>query len=354
MVLRDRPWASFLVIVSLLPLVGCTDTPWGQALQRSLEVDPKLTGEASPSVSPSPTSSPTGTPSLPSPTASATTEISGNVALGLVGTSEGGLVPIGAAPTPSTIISASFNDLETAPKELQSYVADVAALGVLTVSPKSSPAVPMFAPNQAITRRDYARWLFAINNRLNADRPTQQLRSGIETATPAFQDIPKTDPDFAVIQGLAEAGILPSPLSGDSTTVVFRPDQPLTREVMLLWKVPMDTRQALPKATLEAIQQTWGFQDAAKIDPVAQRAVLADFQNGDRANIRRAFGYTTLFQPKKPVSRAEAAASLWYLGSQGEGLSAQEALRGTKEPTKVLSPSPAANLPSASPTPVGP
>lgn len=89
----------------------------------------------------------------------------------------------------------------------------------------------------------------------------------------------------------------------------------------------MDTRQSLPTASLNAIQQTWGFQDAARIDPKAQRAVLADYQNSDLANIRRAFGYTTLFQPKKPVTRAEAAATLWYFGYQGEGVSAQDALK---------------------------
>jgi hypothetical protein len=94
---------------------------------------------------------------------------------------------------------------------------------------------------------------------------------------------------------------------------------------MVLWKVPLDTRQALPNANLETVKQTWGFQDIGKIDPKALRAVLADFQNSEKSSIRRVFGYTTLFQPKKPVTRAEAAASLWYFGTQGEGISAADA-----------------------------
>ena len=57
------------------------------------------------------------------------------------------------------------------------------------------------------------------------------------------------------------------------------------------------------------------------------RAVLADYQNGDLSNIRRAFGYTTLFQPKKSVSRAEAASVLWQFGSQGSNLNAKDALQ---------------------------
>jgi hypothetical protein len=196
----------------------------------------------------------------------------------------------------------------------------LAQLGVLNVSSGQE-----FKPNQVITRREFARWLVAANNRLYATRPGNQIRLAVATDQPAFQDVPRSDADFAAIQGLATAGIIPSPLSGNSTTVTFRPNAPLTREDLILWKTPLDTRQALPNATLDAVQQTWGFQDTPRIDPKALRAVLADYQNSDLANIRRAFGYTTLFQPKKPVTRAEAAAVLWYFGTQGDGMSAKDA-----------------------------
>ena len=225
-----------------------------------------------------------------------------------------------------------FSDLAKVPPALQPWVQDVAQLGLLrpeTSGAKTSQTSGKqpFAPNKPIARREYARWLVTANNRIYGTETAKQIRLGVETAKPAFQDVARTDPDFSAIQGLAEAGILASPLSGDATTVLFRPDAPLTREQLVLWKVPLDTRQGLPKATLEAVQQTWGFQDAARIDPKAMRAVLADFQNGDRANIRRVFGYTTLFQPQKPVTRAEAAAALWYFGTDGEGRSAREVLQ---------------------------
>jgi hypothetical protein len=73
------------------------------------------------------------------------------------------------------------------------------------------------------------------------------------------------------------------------------------------------------------------------------RAVLADFQNGELANIRRVFGYTTLFQPKKPVTRAEAAAAVWYFGAEGEGVSAQDALQSQRQqsqPSATSTPEP--------------
>ena len=235
------------------------------------------------------------------------------------------------ATTASPTQPNSFGDLDKAPQELRQYGEDLAKLGVLTSGTgekASSKKVDGFNPNAEITRRDYARWLFAANNRLYATRTNLQLRPGSTTAAPAFQDVARTDPDFASIQGLAEAGIVVSPLSGDSTAVVFRPDAPLTREEMVLWKVPLDTHQPLPNASLEAVQQTWGFEDTAKIAPRSLRAILVDFQNGNQSNIRRAFGYTTIFQPKKSVTRAQATAALWYFGYQSEGVSAQEALKG--------------------------
>ncbi|BAY28488.1 S-layer domain-containing protein [Nostoc carneum NIES-2107] len=225
-----------------------------------------------------------------------------------------------------------FSDLNKVPQELRQHIQDLAKLGVL--SPDSSvnksnsnTTGNQFAPSKTITRREYARWLVAANNAMYANNPAKQIRLVTESAQPAFSDLSAKDSDFPVIQGLAEAGLIPSSLSGDTTAVLFRPDAPLTREQLLLWKLPLDTRQALPSANLEVVRQTWGFQDAGKIDPKALRAVVADYQNGEQSNIRRVFGYTTLFQPKKPVTRAEAAAALWYFGIQGEGISAVDALK---------------------------
>lgn len=230
--------------------------------------------------------------------------------------------------TPVAVAEESFTDLNKAPQELRQYIADLASLNVLPLEQTDSKSnQSTLEPNKAISRREYARWLVAANNKFHANTPAQQIRLASGTAQSAFQDVPPGDPDFPVIQGLAEAGLIPSPLSGNSTAVLFRPDAPLTREQLILWKVPLDTRQALPSASVDAVKQTWGFQDAARIDSQALRAVLADFQNTDQSNIRRVFGYTTLFQPKKPVTRAEAAAALWYFGTSSEGLSAKDVLK---------------------------
>jgi hypothetical protein len=219
----------------------------------------------------------------------------------------------------SRATSTEFTDLDEVPEPLQTYVEEVAALGVLTAVNEDQ-----FQPSEPITRRDFANWLVSANNRIYRDRAGQQIRTVPDSDTPAFSDVSPSDPDFAVIQGLAEAGIIPSRLSG-STNTLFRPDAPLNREDLLAWKVPLDIRGGLPKASVETVKEVWGFQDVSKIDPNALPAVLADYESGEQSNIRRVFGYTTLLQPDKPVTRAEAAATLWYFGTPGEGISAEEA-----------------------------
>ena len=265
-------------------------------------------------------------------------------------------LPTASEPTTSPTSSAgtsAFTDINKAPQELRPYIADLAALGVLNINAtgsksNSATSAVLFEPNKPISRREYARWLVAANNQIHANNPGKLIRLASATSQPAFQDVPRTDPDFAAIQGLAEAGLIPSPLTGDAIAVLFRPGNQLTRENLILWKVPLDTRQNLPNASVDAVKQTWGFQDAGKIEPKALRAVLVDFQNAESSNIRRLLGYTTLFQPKKPVTRAEAAAVLWYFGSQGEGVSAKEALQLQRQPSQ---PSPTPEVtPSPSPS----
>jgi S-layer homology domain len=224
-------------------------------------------------------------------------------------------------PSPSTKpISSNFS-----PANPGDYLSDLTKLGVLTSADTNSTG-KISPVNRVVTRREYARWLVAAHNRITGTKPTQQLKLATTDVKPAFQDVPTTNPDFPSIQGLAEAGLIPSSLSGDATSVLFRPDAPLTREQMILWKVPLDTRQPLPAASLDAVKQTWGFQDAGKVDPKALRAVLADFQNGEQSNIKRVFGYTTLFQPKKTVNLGEVATAIWYFGANSEGLSARDAI----------------------------
>ena len=230
-------------------------------------------------------------------------------------------------------------DLDDVPSEIKDYLEVFMALGVVAIevnensssSDSGKDANLVFTSlwsNAPITRREFARWLVQANNRLYEGQPNKQIRLASPLSEPAFEDIRQADPDFRIIQGLAEAGLIPSRLSSDAETdnPLFRADAPLTRETLIAWKVPLDVRKGLPTVTVEALQETWGFQDATKVTPSTLSAIVADYQNGDRANLPRAFGYTLLFQPQKSVTRAEAAAALWYFGTEEDGISATEFL----------------------------
>uniref|UniRef100_A0ACD5GW39 Uncharacterized protein n=1 Tax=Desertifilum tharense IPPAS B-1220 TaxID=1781255 RepID=A0ACD5GW39_9CYAN len=223
---------------------------------------------------------------------------------------------VSPAPSPSPQPQNPAVANET-PEQLRQYVQDLTALGIFDNE--------TIQPNEMMTRRQYARWLVAANNRFYANSPVRQIRLAATTSRTDVSGCPAQRSRFCHYSRLlAEAGLIPSALTGEATAVTFRPDAPLTREQLVLWKVPLDTRQALPTATVEAVEERWGFQDASRINARALRAILADFANGEQSNIRRAFGYTTLFQPQKTVTQAEAAAALWHFGIQGEGLSAAD------------------------------
>ncbi|NEQ30522.1 MAG: hypothetical protein F6K04_05905 [Leptolyngbya sp. SIO4C5] len=325
-------------IFILLVATGCAGGPLSQLFERSLEADPQLSqnppfgAEAS---TPNTEADPSDSESTAAEEPMAEAPQPGEPDFIGPMPPETATAPEETAARSPVRSRQSFSDLDQAPAELQSYVEDLAQVGLIDAAPsESGEATDQFQPNQAITRRNYARWLFNANNQFYSDQASKKIRQGVASAQPAFQDVPTADPDFAAIQGLAEAGLIPSALTGNSTAVNFRPDAPLTREDLILWKVPLDTRQALPNASIEAVQEAWGFQDAAKVEPLALKAVLADYQNGEFSNIRRAFGYTTLLLPKKATTRAEAAATLWRFGTQTEGISASDLAAG-KPPART-------------------
>ena len=217
--------------------------------------------------------------------------------------------------TNSQVQSGEFSDLDTAPPSLKNWIKDLNKLG--TISPKTGQ---QFKPNILVARREYARWLLETNNRLYKNQPSRQIRLAQPTDSASFTDIPNNHPDFGIIQGLANAGLIGG--IGDS----FRPNDPLLREELVQWKIPLDLRQPLPIATLESVSKSWGFKDSDRISENALNAIFADAQLRDLSNIRRSFGFTTLLQPQKPVTRAEAAASLWYFGTAVDGVSVSKVL----------------------------
>ncbi|KAJ6294671.1 hypothetical protein OIU76_022704 [Salix suchowensis] len=71
----------------------------------------------------------------------------------------------------------------------------------------------------------------------------------------------------------------------------------------------LDKRQ-LPEADKKMLYMLSGFRDIDKINPDAWPALVADLSAGDQGIISLAFGCTRLFQPDKPVTKAQAAVAL--------------------------------------------
>lgn len=175
-------------------------------------------------------------------------------------------------------------------------------------------------PGDLCTRREYARWLVSASSALSRNTVSKVYPAMcIENFTElAFDDVTPEDPDFPAIQGLAEAGLIASKLSRrdmrsssevEETSLCFCPESPLSRQDLVTWKISLEKRQ-LPIADKKILQQVSGFIDIDKIDPDACPALVADLSAGEQGIVTLAFGYTRLFQPDKPVTKAQAAIAL--------------------------------------------
>ncbi|XP_014514023.1 uncharacterized protein LOC106772249 isoform X2 [Vigna radiata var. radiata] len=190
----------------------------------------------------------------------------------------------------------------------------LAALQVLKV------IEPDVQPSDLCTRREYARWLVSASSTLSRSTVSKVYPAMyIDNVTElAFDDVTPDDPDFSTIQGLAEAGLIESRLSRqdiqlsgdeDDSPFYFSPGSPLSRQDLVSWKMALEKRQ-LPEADRKTLYQLSGFLDTDKIHPNACPALVADLSAGEHGIIALAFGYTRLFQPDKPVTKAQAAMAL--------------------------------------------
>ncbi|XVF53591.1 hypothetical protein PTKIN_Ptkin05aG0110600 [Pterospermum kingtungense] len=187
----------------------------------------------------------------------------------------------------------------------------LAALQVLTVIEADAQ------PRDLCTRREYARWLLSASSALSRNTMSKVYPAMyIDNVTElAFDDITPEDPDFSSIQGLAEAGLISSKLSNqdlrndDLGPFYFFPESPLSRQDLVSWKMALEKRQ-LPEADQKILYQLSGFIDIDKINPDAWPALVADLSAGEQGIIALAFGCTRLFQPNKPVTKAQAAVAL--------------------------------------------
>jgi len=217
--------------------------------------------------------------------------------------------PAGATAAATTVaytdISGTFG---------QKQIADLAALGVF------GTPTGTFNPNGMITRAEFVKWLVQANNAIYANMPDKMIRPS-QSTTSAYPDVATSHPDFPYIQGMYDAGFAIG--FPDKT---FKPDAPLTREQMIAIKESVD-RGGLDKYYVSFWQSTTpDWKDKQQINKQFRGAIAEDW-GVDRyavaqaqpllviGNVPRAFGAIAMLRPQQPVTRAEAAAILWKIGS---------------------------------------
>lgn len=192
----------------------------------------------------------------------------------------------------------------------------IVALGQLGVLDATTGA---FQPQKPILRREFARWLFKTNNAVFADAAPKLIHPAESGDKSDFSDLKSSDPDFAFIEGLDDAGI-----SVGFPDKTFKADQPLTHEQAIAMKAGLDRggvadRYKDPEMAILGIPD---WKDKHSIAKTFLPALATDHSDDEIGglktridNVGRAFGAVAMFRPQEPVTRAQAAMLLQVIGA---------------------------------------
>lgn len=186
--------------------------------------------------------------------------------------------------------------------------------------------------DELCTRREYAKWLVQINSSLerNANHRLVPSVSLAGSLVAAFDDVSVEDPDFGSIQALAEAGVIPSKLSQESSSddgleghgnTYFFPERFISRQDLIDWKAHLEY-DFLPGIIDQISTTIVGFMDVKEISPEASARLYTDMLAGEKSILRKVFGQCKRLQPNKPSTKAQAAVALTS-GRISEAISAE-------------------------------
>ncbi|KAL6351238.1 hypothetical protein AAG906_031824 [Vitis piasezkii] len=175
--------------------------------------------------------------------------------------------------------------------------------------------------DELCTKREYARWLVRANLLLERDPRHRIFSSSLPSGSiiSAFDDVNAEDRDYGSIQALAEAGIIPSKLSGNSNSaldsskvqgeVYFSPDRFISRQDLINWKAQLEYK-FMPGIKEKISRTKVDFMDMKEISSDASPEFFIDMLAGDRSIVRKVFGQSKRFQPNKPSTKAQSAVAL--------------------------------------------
>lgn len=211
--------------------------------------------------------------------------------------------PAATAATAAAPAAPQFTDLTGV------YGADkIAQIAQLHVFDFSGPS---FQPNAPVMRREFIRWLFAANNAMQSD-DTKKIHPAPSGTTAYFKDIPSTDKDFAIVQGMQDAGI-----SVGFPDKTFQPDIPITREQAVALSLGVDCSYDgnWSKDPTEAYIFLPAWKDKGSVSKT-YAPILASCGDATTDTVGRVWGKVTVFRPQMKVTRAEAALMDWQTGTR--------------------------------------
>jgi len=195
-------------------------------------------------------------------------------------------------------------------EQARTYVEAAYRRGVMEERSYDAEAgVRLFAPGEAIRRRDAARYLCKATG-----------KEPLESATPRFADVPATDPDYGWIERLADgaswrdeanpAVTAPAQMRGE-----FAPDAQVTRGEIAAYVC-----RALGKASLDRPTPTFADVPATHAQfGFVER--LTDPESWHEPPVLGAVGERRMYHPADSVTRIQAAVILtraWNLLPQAE------------------------------------
>ena len=160
-----------------------------------------------------------------------------------------------------------------------------------------------FRPHNPVSRGQYIAWLVRSNNAIYKNDPKKQIRLA-QNGDQTFKDVPLDHPYYPYIQGMVDAGFVIG-----YTEDTFKPKRALSREELVAIKAG---RCYAPNAW----KYGWSsvvFKDKEKISPRYRVAFCQDAPKKGWIT-DNVFGNNKVFRPKKAVTRAEAAISVWAMG----------------------------------------
>lgn len=239
--------------------------------------------QASPSPAATVAASPSAAPATTAPTAAAT-----------------------ATGTPDPLAAVKFTDISG--NLAEQIIKQEAVAGVFGTTGGA------FRPYEPLTRAEFVRWLVRSNNAMYKDEPASTIRLADPSSDVTFADVPKSNPDFPYIQGMANAGYV---IGVDSKH--FAPDRNITREELVAIFVSRMVGSAVKPSTPDQIANDVGISDAKDISKPYWGAIESDHWSGlfgSNHVLNRVYGSVKVFHPRKPATRTDAALAVQTFGGR--------------------------------------